>query len=181
MDTQDEQVTLPEEARTDGFRIDSRDRAEWLLAKLSHLKAEKEWVQRNAADITARLDAEHDKLMARFGEELRAWAEGELKGARTKTLPLLNGKLSFRTQPERLVLDAAQRDDAIAWAREHAPDAVVTRTTVTLDAVAVKDALSVACAFRGQAVIDKDTGQVLMFAAVEPAREEFYVKPGGGK
>lgn len=89
-------------------------------------------------------------------------------------MPLLNGTLGFRIKPESIVYDKDKEAEAIAWAKENAPECVTVKTMKTLSRTALKDVL----ATRGEDVLDARTGEILGFAAAIPAENVFYVKAG---
>lgn len=78
------------------FRIDTEERAEWLVGKLASLEAEQERVKSNAADIVDRLRRQHDGLLKRFSGELEEFCRQRNTG-KTKTVHFLQGKCSWRT------------------------------------------------------------------------------------
>lgn len=88
------------------FRIDSEEKANWLLRKIANLEAEESRVKAQADSILRSLKSDREGLMNRFGAELEQWAKAQMeaKGGKTKTIKLLQGNLSFRTVPARLVL-----------------------------------------------------------------------------
>jgi len=59
------------------FRIDSAEKADWLLRKLMHIDAEKATIEAMAAQRVKELEADRAQLLARFGGELEAWARTE--------------------------------------------------------------------------------------------------------
>lgn len=114
------------------FRIDSEERAAWLVGKLLACEEERARIRTQADVMLRAVERRRAGLEARFGAELRAWAEAQLTGKRTRTLHLLTGSVALRTVPGGpRVVDKAR---ALAWAREHLAVAIDTRLTETLRA-----------------------------------------------
>lgn len=86
------------------FHIDSDSAANWLLRKLANLDAEKERIQRQAAEMIADLDRQKNSLEHLYGAELASYCYSKLDG-RSKTVRFLQGTCSFRTVPAGLKLD----------------------------------------------------------------------------
>ena len=149
------------------FVIDSFERADWLLGKLSALDAEKATVQAMAAQRVEELTADKRALLSRFGAELEAWARQEAQTRRRKTVTLLHGAVSFRTVPDRL--DVESLEDAITTARAVAPETVTTETTERFDKAAF---LAYAKAHL------ESTGEILPGLTQSEERESFSIKTG---
>lgn len=106
------------------FTIDSAERADWLLKRLMHLDAEKATVEAMAAQRVEELEADKNRLMARFGGELEAWARTEAEKRHRQTITLMYGAVSFRKVAARLTVTSEA--DAITTARAVLPQAITT-------------------------------------------------------
>lgn len=123
----------PREPET--FRPFNLGYAEWVLDKMQSaealivademkLRAISDNIQRRIRDQRARLEW----LQRRFGADLEQLARRELDGAKTRTLILDHGKLSFRRSAGSIkVADPGQ---ALEWARVHAPEAIKVAESV---------------------------------------------------
>jgi phage host-nuclease inhibitor protein Gam len=106
------------------FCIDSEERAEWLLRKLSTIQAEKARITEQAKKRTAELDADYTRLLGRFSSDLEAWARQEAERRRRRSVTLLHGTLAFRTVPASLRV--GDPSDALTTAKAVIPTAVQT-------------------------------------------------------
>lgn len=113
------------------FQIDSEERANWLLKKLAAIDAERALIKAQAKKRDEELKADHDSLMGRFGEQLRAWAREEASRRKRQGVTLMYGTLAFRAQPARLVV--ASEPDAITTAKVVCPDAVSVEAVERFD------------------------------------------------
>jgi hypothetical protein len=93
-------TTEPTEER---FVLDSEEKVNWLLRKLANIEAEKQRVTAQYQTMMAVLESDERSLRYCFENDLRAFAAQKLAegGNRRKTVPLLQGSLSFRTLPRR--------------------------------------------------------------------------------
>lgn len=127
------------------FHIDSDERAEWLLGKLSDLKAERERISTNAANMIAANMNREKALINRFGDELQQLCEAKRKapGFKGKTVKFLQGDCNWRAlkggarivDPE-LCTSVFQQDNRY--------DLLRAKMTVTQDPIAIEEAVSVA-------------------------------------
>lgn len=155
---------------TPRFQIDSREKAEWLLRKLANLDAEKARVKAQCEEIVRGLDADAARLLAFHEADLREWARAELerRGGHKKTLPLLQGTVSFRTVPASLRVTGSR--EAIEHAKGQGWD--VVRAVESLDAEAYRREAAAALA---------ESGEVLPGVEIVPERESFSVRFGKEK
>ncbi|MBC8142246.1 MAG: host-nuclease inhibitor Gam family protein [Armatimonadetes bacterium] len=145
------------------FVIDSESRAEWFLAKLAAMDAERERITANAAKRAGEITADRERLMHQFGDQLTAWARQEADTRRRKTVTMLHGSVSFRTVPARFtVADAALATES---ARTACPDAVSVEAVERLDHRALLDYVEA-------------SGDVLPGIELHPASESVSIKPG---
>lgn len=127
-------------AETPGFKVTDLSGAEWVLEKMAQEDAGILALTARRNALTANLDAmirEHQNrrewLGMRFGHELESFAEGELAGKKTRTLPTAFGKLYFRRIPGSIIV--IDKDAALAWASAEAPDAVQIETRLLVSAL----------------------------------------------
>lgn len=152
------------------FRIDSAEKADWLLRKLLHIDAEKATIEAMAAQRVKELEADRAQLLARFGSELEAWARGEAETRRRQTVTLSYGSVSFRKVPARLTITSEA--DALTTARAVLPQAIRTETRELFD----KDAYLA----HAKATLES-TGELLPGIETTEERTSFSIKPGGSK
>jgi hypothetical protein len=128
--TEDEAITIPE-----AFRIDSEDRANWLLCKLAGLDAEERRVKAQCETILKRVAAERSALEGRFGAELADWARQQIAGGKRRSLALLQGTIAFRRVPGGLTIaDRSAVADTVRLARPDLIEQVVTERLDTTGA-----------------------------------------------
>lgn len=161
----------PHEPETDegrlwpgGFHVDSKAAAEWVIDKMIALDERAARLDAQYKAMRAAIARDRESLDRRFSSELRAWA-AENMPAKSKTLHLLTGSVSFRTVRggPRIADNAA----VLAWAQGALPDAVVPQVSLKLDAAAVKAHV-------------KETGEIPPGVEIADDREEMYVKPARG-
>ncbi|MDO8614603.1 MAG: hypothetical protein Q7T33_02565, partial [Dehalococcoidia bacterium] len=140
--------------------------AEALVRHLAALESHISTVEANAAALVAADETEIRALHVRHGDALRQFVAAWLTG-RKRSWRCLHGVAGFRAVPGRLVVEHEER--ALAWAREHCPQAI--RLELCLRAVGKPADF---------AAPDPETGEVIYTAppglAVVPARDVFYVK-----
>lgn len=145
------------------FRIDTDERAEWLIGKLSGLAFEQERIKSNAADMIARLQRQHDGLLNRFGAELEEFAKTKLEW-KSKTVQFLQGKVNWRTSKSGgpRVTDT---EAALQYCQEH--DELVDKCVSISYRLRTTDYLK----------IFEETGEILPGIEVTPVVESdaFYV------
>jgi phage host-nuclease inhibitor protein Gam len=144
------------------FTIDSEEKANWLLSKLSAIQAEKVRITEQAKKRTAELDADYTRLLGRFSADLEAWARQEAERRRRRSVTLMQGTLAFRTVPPSLRVGSIT--DALTTARLVCPSAV--ETVETLDKKAFLD-------FAKQRM--KETGELLPGTLMTEAKEAFSI------
>lgn len=150
------------------FTIDSAERADWLLKKLMHLDAEKATVEAMAAQRIEELEADRNRLLARFGGELENWARTEAETRRRQTVTLSYGSVSFRKVASRLTVTSEA--DAITTARAVLPQAIQT----------VERFDKAAYLAHAKATLET-TGELLPGIETTEERTSFSIKPGGSK
>lgn len=99
-----------------------------------------------------------DWLTRQFGAALEQLARGRLDAGKKRSLRFAHGVLKLRTKPARRVVEDEYQ--ALVWAREYAPDAVKTTTTVLVSQLPDGDIPGV---------------------RVEPASETFSIETGGSR
>jgi phage host-nuclease inhibitor protein Gam len=129
--------------RDETFHVTDLSSAEWVLdkmagheAQIAALSMRLAAIQHNITTLVKQQNARRAFLEYRYGQELKAFARQNLKG-KSKTWRCAYGLVAFRkTQPGVVVWDEAA---AIAWAKEHCPDAVKVKesflVSVAKDAV----------------------------------------------
>ena len=136
-------INFPTQAEVEGaapaaaapkFTIDSESAANWLLGKLASIDAEAARIKAQAEARANELRTDRERLLSRFGSELEAFARQEAERRRRKTISLLQGSLSFRTVPSKLVISDGEA--AFVNARTVCPEAIIEQTTVRLDTAA---------------------------------------------
>ncbi len=132
---------------------------DWVLKKIAAARAEAKLIRENMELMARAEERKAEALEWRYGPAIQTYLRAELAGGKgngkSKRLP--HGVIGFRTKPAGVqVTDGAA---LLAWARECLPEAV----TEALDKKALAARLL-------------DTGEVLPFAALQPAEEVFYIK-----
>lgn len=134
---------------------------DWVLAKAAAARAEAKLIRENMELMARACERRAEHLEWKFGPALQTWARAELGEGKKKSVRLPHGVVGYRTKAAGLdVLDAVM---ATAWARRYAPAAIAER----LDKKVLAEALE---------AIRQETGEVLDFAAFQPAEEVFYIK-----
>lgn len=134
-----------------GFVVDSREKAEWAMRKISRAEAS---IQENAAAAQAEIEKAQayidrirtrlheinrvdEQTVAYLGQLIRPWAETEIaKNGKRKSLPLLGGTVGFRASPDSL--EVTDPDAAIAWLKEHTAGTSCLRVKEEIDKREVK-------------------------------------------
>ena len=145
----------------DAFRVHDEASANWVVRHVTEARARAARAKAFAAREVARAEKEEAFFLGRFGAELEVWARGALTGKK-KSVPLPAGDLCFRTAPAHLVV--TDDAEALAWAKEKLPEAVVVVPAVEKLS---KDALN--RAFKAGIVPDRGV-------VVEEAAERFSIK-----
>lgn len=144
------------------WRITSLGAADWAIRMLGDARAQ---VQRydDEIELWKRARARVDNVAGWFEERLKEWAVAE-RTDRVKSFPLAHGTISTReSKPRAIVVDEAA---AIAWARQHAPEALKVETSFLISQAGVQVAELVV----GFTSTDKSSGEVetLTVAPVVP-------------
>lgn len=100
----------------DTWRIRDEDDAQWVVGLMVEADAAIERHQAQAAARLAELKGRRERLTARFGAELEAWAKEESERRGRRSVTLLTGTVAFRKVPGRLSI--ADADDAQCGARQ---------------------------------------------------------------
>ena len=130
---------------------------DWVLGKIAAARGEAKLLRENMEAMARACERRAEHLEWKYGANLQTWLEAELAGGKGKSKRLPHGVIGYRTKPAGVCLtDPAA---ALAWAKENLPDAV----TEAIDRKALAARLL-------------DTGEVLPFAALQPAEETFYIK-----
>lgn len=111
------------------FRVTDEASAEWVLEKIMNAEADaardkiklKAVVERLEAAIKAS-EKRAEWFRNRYVGELEEFARERLEGAKTKTLKLTWGSISFRTVKGGLRV--ADPEAALEWAKQYAPESV---------------------------------------------------------
>ena len=113
------------------FEVTDEASADWVLGKISEADGNIAGLKARKAAIIANFDTQIKEqerrkswLLVRFMADLERFAKSALENAKSRTLTLAYGKLSFRKMPGRI--EARDEAQAIEWARVHAPLAVKT-------------------------------------------------------
>lgn len=111
------------------FRVTDEASAEWVLEKILNAEADaaREQIKLNAVKERLEANIKASKARAEFfttkyANDLEDFARTQLEGAKTRTLKLTWGSLSFRTTKGGLRV--ADPEKALAWAKDNAPEAV---------------------------------------------------------
>jgi hypothetical protein len=120
-----------EEFQTDrlgqGFSIDNADRANWLVRRIIEARAYADRVRTWSAREERRAKRDEQRLMYLFGRQLEIWTSQELvaNGDKRKSIRLPAGTVGFNRIGPKLVIE--DRSAVTDWAREHLPEAIITK------------------------------------------------------
>ena len=146
----------------DSFRITDAKSANWLVRKITELRAYRDRVKEWAEQELHRAAEDEKRLLYIFGTQLQTWAEAEIarSGGQRKSVNLPAGRVGYRTLGSRLVIDNAEA--VVQWAKSNCPDAVIVKESLD------KEKLN---------TLLEETGEVPDAGAhVEAAREKFFVE-----
>ncbi len=131
----------------DGFKIETRDQAEYYTRCLAEAQRENAAVElaakKRIQDYTERVNAwkesklkENESNIERWTGLLRPWAEEQLAGSKKKSIKLIEGTLGFRKHVEY------QYDDAelIAYLKESGHNELLIEQAPKVDKTALKKA-----------------------------------------
>lgn len=156
------------ERKTETFRINSEDAANWYLRKLANIESEKQRIQSQAAAIVAQLDSDRAGLERMHEADLQEFVKNLLAGGKRKSLTLLQGTCGFRTVPGGLRVSDANAAETYAKKREWICEIVTLRFD--------------AADYRKIAERElQETGEVLPGCDVVPERESFSIRFGKEK
>ena len=130
------------------FVIDSESAAAWYVRKMVAYDREKADVAAQAKARLAEIESQQKGLRDRYEAQLRAWATVETERRRRKSITLLSGTVAFRTVPGGIKI--VDKEAALEAARGLCPEAIRTKTEVTLDGDAYRAAAQAALEDRGE-------------------------------
>ena len=146
----------------EAFAPRTAEEVDWVLGRIADHKGRAARIRANGEAMARAAEHEAAFLEMRFGAAIQEFVRRDTDGTRRKSTKLYNGVVGFRQKPARVEITDAAR--ALAHAKEHVPAAVVER----LDRKAYDKALM-------------ESGEVLEFAALVPASDEFYIKTNQGE
>lgn len=165
----DELELEPEEAEEvakETFAIDSHERAEWLLGKLSDIAAAEERINNNAREMIEKLNKRKSSLLGMFGDQLQEFCEKRRQepGFKGKTVQFLQGKCNWRSTKTGGV-KVADTEAALAYCSEN--DELVDKCVTVSYRLRTTDYIKVF----------EETGEMLPGIEIEPLAEveSFYV------
>lgn len=111
------------------FQVTDEASAEWVLERIMNAEADAARDRLKLKAVAERLEAaikaseqRAEWFRNRYGTELEEFARGRLEDAKTKTLKLTWGSISFRTVKGGLRV--SDPEAALAWAKQYAPESV---------------------------------------------------------
>lgn len=155
-------------APTEGFIIDSTQKADWAIGLLADLEAKEARIKAQYAAMMRQIETDKNAWHGRFDAALENFAREEMERTKSKrkSLTLFNGTLGFRAVPARLVIE--NEADALQTARAVCPGAIIeVPATEKLDKKTLGD--------YAKGLLET-TGEVLTGFTVTEAREAFSVK-----
>ena len=160
--------TTTETARPKFDGITDEKSAAWFLRKIRILREERAAIKAAVEARDAELEADENRLMSLYGQQLEAWArtESEARRRRTVTVVTAGMQLCLRVVPSRLTIE--NRDDAITTARAVCPDSVTTESVTNFDTAAFLA--------HAQSVLESG-GELLPGVTLTESKESFSVKP----
>lgn len=143
------------------FEINDEASANWLVRRIAEARAHSERVSAFAAREIRRAEQTERWLFLRYGRQLQEWVTKELarRRGRSRSLDLPDGRVGYRAEPERLVVNDEQ--SVLDWARASCPTAIITSYRISRTAL------------RQHLV---ETAELPDGVTVEPARDRFYLK-----
>ena len=121
-----------EDAPARRFEVHDEATAAWAVGKINAARAVLAQREQAAAAWVEDARREVQALEDRFSADLKLWGSQNLPKGR-KTIKLMSGKLEFRTKPARFAL--VRPEEALPWAKAYLPEAVVTKESVSADAL----------------------------------------------
>ncbi|MGI4790191.1 MAG: host-nuclease inhibitor Gam family protein [Janthinobacterium lividum] len=172
--TEEELVAAAEEFAPKDFSPTTADEVDWVLGKIADARAKAARIRENAEKIARDAEREASFFEWKYGALLMEFVKQQIaaEGGKRKSIRLFNGSLGWRTTPARMVLADGEAAEAraIAWAKQHMPEAVCQ--VEKLDRMLLKEQV----AEHGDAVVAVSTGECLDWATVVPAEERFFIK-----
>ena len=111
------------------FRVTDEASAEWVLERIMNAEADAARDRLKLKAVAERLEAaikasekRAEWFRGRYGSELEEFARVRLEGAKTKTLKLTWGSISFRSVKGGLRV--SDPEAALKWAKQYAPESV---------------------------------------------------------
>ncbi len=162
-----EDELFPEEHQSQGFLVDSAEKAEWALSKIARSEHRIQELAALAEAAKARIDARLEEItkadratVARLGDMIRPWASVEVaQNGKRKSIQLLNGTVGFRQSPASLVVT----DEAAAVAWLEANGGAFVRVKKSVDKLGLKKAI-------------EEGGPLPDGVELPPAEVNFYVE-----
>jgi hypothetical protein len=147
------------------FMVEDEKSANWLIKRIISARQYAASVKVWAELELRRAEREESTLMFLFGRQIEAWTKSEIERqkGRRKSLCLPGGKVGFRTDQTKLVIDSELA--VLEWARLQCPAAIIT--VEHLSKSIVKEHF-------------EKTGEVPESGAhIQPEQERFFVSVGG--
>lgn len=145
----------------DKFAVRDEGSANWVIRKVVEAKAYAQRVATWAEQEKLRAQRQEAFFMQRYGPQLHRWVRQQIaeRGGKRKCLDLPAGRVGFRQQKEKMIVEDDAR--ALAWAKTHCPTAVKVQESL----------LKAELNEHVQA-----TGELPEGVRLEPEHESFYVK-----
>lgn len=123
---------------TQPFVIDDVNRLAWYGRKLTGFAEEVSELTANYQRLLDAIGKRRAAFEKYFGPQAERFVREELErqGGKRKSLDTLGGTFAFRSTKDRL--EKLDTDAAVAWAEKHLPDAIKTKTTVSVDHATVE-------------------------------------------
>jgi hypothetical protein len=148
-----------------GFEIRDDGAAEWACEKLYHQRERIATLKMRRQQLLDNLDAmirQEENTLARmlwlFRPSLAQFTRRKLAGSKLKHWKTPFGKIGFRMTRRRLIIAPEREADAIAWASQHAPQAITMQPRLSKTALLAS----------GQRLPEE------IFRVEEPQEEWFY-------
>lgn len=136
---------LPLGAERTEFRIDSEEKATWLIEKLfdcdietASLELRRKALLENLDTMLARQRNTKARLLYLFGEQLAEFVRARIAGGKRRFWATPFGFCGFRKKPATVRVRDEYKQEATAWAATHLPEAV--KWTPRLSITALKNA-----------------------------------------
>ena len=164
-------VDEPSLTERPGYEINTISSADWALERMAECQAEIEDVDRMEREAIERVKARAAKLRARAASDKATWearivdwmqrSRSTLLHGTAKSRALVHGRVGWRAQPEKLVVEDAEM--LALWLREQPVGSPLVRVRVEPVLAELQKHL-------------KATGEIPPGCRVEPERDMPYVK-----